>query len=359
MTMAIEPQMVAGSLVGLAGGLTLLVRGLGGYRTAARIADTPGSTISALAVGETRLTGVVEPAEMLLVSPLQSRPCVWYRSDVREARGRSEATVFAEERAIGFRLRDASGDVRVFPRAARWNVPDTFSGSTGFAGDEPPGLDPRSGPALRPGQPDHDAEVAALLTVHGREESLLTPLQRLGVAVGGRRSYREALIEPGATITILGFVEPFDQLPDPNGADQAENAAGGPTDSDLAIAADLAAARASGTLAPNPETAWGNAAIPGFGIGQPVRPPHLDPAAHPMPLADAETAARTERTFAIAPDALIVAASSDVPLLISAGAPSAAAAREDRRFTVGLLGAILSIGSAVALAVAISGGLPA
>jgi hypothetical protein len=78
-----------------------------------------------------------------------------------------------------------------------------------------------------------------------------------------------------------------------------------------------------------------------------------------MPLSDGATALRIERTFSIAPDALIVAATPDVPLLISAGAPAAAAAREDRRFYVGLLGAILSIGSAIVLAIAISGGVPA
>ena len=129
-----------------------------------------------------------------------------------------------------------------------------------------------------------------------------------------------------------------------------------PRDGDLAIAADLAEARASGTLAADPEEAWGNAAIPGFGIGQPVRAPHLDPAAHPMPLADSATAARTQRTFEIAPEDLVVATTTDVPLLISIGAATEAAAREDRRFYVGVLGAILSIGSAVVLAAAISGG---
>lgn len=67
----------------------------------------------------------------------------------------------------------------------------------------------------------------------------------------------------------------------------------------------------------------GNAAIPGFGIGRPVRPPELDPGAAP-------------------------------PLLISLGAPAAAVNREEERFVVGLLGAVLAIGSAVILAVTLS-----
>jgi hypothetical protein len=44
-----------------------------------------------------------------------------------------------------------------------------------------------------------------------------------------------------------------------------------------------------------------------------------------------------------------------VPLLIASGQPTAAAARGRDRFIVGLLGALLAIGSALGLAVLISG----
>ena len=73
---------------------------------------------------------------------------------------------------------------------------------------------------------------------------------------------------------------------------------------DPEIAADLAEARADGTLVDDPAEAWGNAAIPGFGIGRPVVAPVIDPAANTLPLADAEAAARAERTFRIAPETL-------------------------------------------------------
>ncbi len=46
------------------------------------------------------------------------------------------------------------------------------------------------------------------------------------------------------------------------------------------IAGDIAYARETGTLASSPEEAWGNAAIPGFGIGAPTAQPDLDPRAH-------------------------------------------------------------------------------
>ena len=50
--------------------------------------------------------------------------------------------------------------------------------------------------------------------------------------------------------------------------------------------------------------------------------PVIDPAANSLPLGDAETAAHPERTFRIAPDTLILAASDEVPLLIAHGAPA-------------------------------------
>jgi hypothetical protein len=141
-------------------------------------------------------------------------------------------------------------------------------------------------------------------------------------------------------VTIVGFVEPFDQLPDPTAADNAafEDGLSGDPFGDPSIAEDLERARASGELADTPEEAWGNAGIPGFGIGRPVRAPHLDAGATVLPLADADTTARAERTFDIAPESLVVAATPDVPLLVTLGAPSQAAAREQGRIRAGHAG---------------------
>ncbi len=353
-TVPFEPVLLT-LLAGLAGGLTMLMRGLGGYRLSERISDTAGSRIASLAVGEVRLTGIVEPAELLLTSPLQSATCVYYRSLVEVDEGRSSRTEFREERAVGFRLRDETGSIRVFPRGARWAIADTFHGSTSLLGDQPSGLDVRVGPAVTAGSVDHDVAVATLLSV--RDARVSEP-DLAGLHGTGHRRYREARIEPGEIITIVGFVEPFDQLPDPTGADDA-NFFGNSDDplADPAIAADLHAARAAGELVETPEEAWGNAAIPGFGIGQPVREPELDDGATHLPLANAAAAARAERTFTIDPEELVLAAVREVPLLITLGAPVAAAAREQRRFAVGLLGAILAIASAMALAVLVSGAI--
>ena len=357
MATSIVPHLALFAAGGIAGGIGLFVRGLAAYRAANRIADMAGSPIASVAVGEARLTGTVEPAEMPLISPLQSRPCVWYRASAREQRDSNHAIVFSEERAVGFQLRDASGAIRVFPRGARWAIDYQLDAASGIAGDDPPGLMLRDGPALTGAHPDREEQIAKLLTVHDPRLSLETPLDRLRVS-GERRHYREARIEPGDTITLVGFVEPFDQLPDPTDADLMfgsglfDQTTGG----DEAVAADLAEAQAAGLLV-DPEAAWGNAAIPGFGIGKPVRPPALDPDADPLPLADAEMAERVERTFDIAPESLIAAANAQVPLLISAGTPAAAAWRQQSRFLLGLIGAAVAIASAIGLALMVSTGL--
>jgi len=354
-----------GSVLGIAFGLALLVQGMAGQRRAARIGDIATSTISAMAVGEVRVSGVVEPAEVTLVSALQSRPCVYYRAKVSESEGRSERTVLDEERAVGFHVRDASGEVRVFPRGARFLVPDAFHEGTGIMGDEPPGLHVRTGSAYGSEPGDREAQIADLLTVHDPADPAVIPDERTtGSLIGGffgtgRREYREARIEPGDVVTVIGTALPFDQLPDPGGADAATASGLDPSGgiADAEVAADLAEARESGALETDPAEAWGNAAIPGFGIGRPVRPPELDPAARALPLGTPEQAAEAERTFDIPPEALVVAAAPDANLLVSLGAPGTVIAREETRFLVGLLGAILAIASAVALATSLSGGI--
>jgi hypothetical protein len=363
----LDPQLLVVAGGGLLAGLGLLVRGLGGYRRAGQISDTAPSRIASIAVGEVLVSGVVEAAELTLVSPLQSVDCVFYRSSIDESDGRGMGTDFREERAVGFQIRDDSGSLRVFPRDARFDVPLEFDDKTGALGGEPAGLRMRSGSSFAP-PADRDAQIAALLTVHGAAGSLPSGggndgrdgfvVPRLGSAspFGGlpSRHYREARIEVGDIVTVLGMALPFDQLADPAGADNAGS--GDPVLTDPEIAADVAVARAAGALR-SPEDAWGNASIPGFGIGRPVRAPELDVAATEPPLAAAGDAMRFERTFAIAPDALILAASETVPLVIASGPPAAAAGRQEGLFLIGLLGAVLAIGSAMAMAVMVGGGI--
>src|SRR5688572_10750713 len=341
-------------------GLWLLARGMGGYRTALRIGDTGTSRIASLAAGEVRVSGRIESAEVLLISFLQSAPCVYYRSTIESGDDEiGDSDDIVEERAVGFRVVDGSGDVRVFPRGAHWDAPVCFDDRTGTFGDEPTGLSMRTGSAVAPAEVDREAAIAALLTVRpavgtgGEEggESLL------GGFAGGtgrrRRRYREARLTPGDAVTVVGRAIPFSDLADPTEADEASGSGGGADDPE--VAADLAEARAAGLLADDPEEAWGNAAIPGFGIGRPVRSPELDADADALPLGSAEDAARIERRFTIAPHTLVLASAPDVPLLIAHGLPGVAADRHQDQFIVGLLGAVLAVGSAMALAIVFGG----
>lgn len=355
MTLPAPPQLLLLAVGGLIAGLWLLWRGIEARGAGIRVADTATSRIASLAAGEIRVTGRVEPAEVTLVSPLQSAPCVWYRARVRRLSGEDERTELEEERAVGFRVRDESGSIRVFPRGARFDVPTRFDARTGVMGDEPVELRPRTGGAYAaPPEQDREAAIAALLTV--RPAPSPGDLGGLGVTGGGRRRYEEARLEPGDVVTVVGTALPFGHLPDPTGADAMTgfDARVGPLDEETA--ANLAAARASGLLVSR-EEAWGNAAIPGFGIGRPVSAPELDPAATAPPLATPEERERIERTFDLTPDRLVIAVDHGSPLLVAAGAPGDVVARHDARFLAGLLGAMLAVGSAVALAVLLSGSL--
>ena len=349
----------AGIVLGLVG----LWRGFAGYRAATLVGDTASSRIATLAAGEVRVTGTVQPAELTLVSPLQSATCVWYRATVRTT-GRQSHTVLHEERGTGFRLRDASGAIRVFPSTARIDAPMKFKGHTGLLGEAPMGLELRAGSTFGPGADeqgastlDREAAIADLLTVHPPAPSTVEDRGSggfgLGAAASGRE-YEEARIEVGDVVTIVGVALPFGQLADPSGADRLDRY-GDPTTGldDPVVAAELEAARAGGQLL-DPAQAWGNAAIPGFGIGEPVRAPLLDPRANPEAVAPAAAVERNERLFDIGPDTLVIAASPGSPLLIATGSPGEVVERDQWRFALGLLGAVLAIGSAVGAALVLT-----
>lgn len=354
MTDALVPAL---ALAGLVGGLVLFARGLAAYRAAHRVAGIATSRVATLAAGEVRLVGTIEAEVHALVSPLQSVPCVYFRARVRDRAGSDARSVFEDERAVGFRLRDASGSIRVFPRGARWEAPVRYDAADGWTGDPPPDLRLNRGPAHQPLEEDRDAQIAALLSVRragdggwagdGGDAGGL--LGDSGPAFGRsrRRDYEERRLEPGDVVTVLGTALPFADLGDPATADRHDASA---ALDDPEVALNLAEARAAGILRATPEEAWGNAAIPGFGIGRPARPPELHPEANVPPLAEPAAVAAAETRFEIPPGELVLAAAPEHPLAILAGSPGEAHAREGSRVLAGLAGAGLAIASAVVLA---------
>jgi hypothetical protein len=327
--------------VGIAGGLVLMVRGMNDYRSSLRVADISTSSIASIAAGEVRISGIIEMAETTLVSPFERVPCVYFRTTVDDGRDPLPGGhALTDERLIGFRVRDATGSIRVFPHGARVDAPEkppSFGGS------------PEADPSLAVGSQGDPIAGDAAMTDPEPDAWTLAP------GVDGSKRYREFRLEIGDPVTIVGRALPFSDLPDPTAAN-----AGSGSDAlldDPEIAADMAAATATGTLAAEPSSAWGNAAIPGFGIGHPVSTPVIDPAAHSLPIATATEAAKAEQRFVIAPDTLVLASSAEVPLLVAYGSPGQVVRRSQARFFIGLLGAIVAIASATALAVILGGGL--
>ena len=118
---------LAGSVGGVLAGLGMVVRGLQSYRSALLVGDTSTSTISSAAAGEVRISGIIEPAELTLVSLLQSAPCVYYRASIGNGGDASiPDSSYAEEHSVGFKVRDSTGSLRVFPRDARVDAPLRF-----------------------------------------------------------------------------------------------------------------------------------------------------------------------------------------------------------------------------------------
>jgi hypothetical protein len=328
-------------------GIAVFVRGLVSYARSSRVTSIATSPAAALAAGEVRLTGRIEPIVSTLVSPLQSRPCVWYRSSIVEA-GDREREVLCEERSVEFMLRDSTGTVRIVPRDVRWEVPDAFDESDSMTHEPPPGLAVRTGPSSTVStDADREAAIASLLTVR---PSAGGPD---GVTLDGgpRRRYREARLEPGDQVTVLGFALPFGSLP----GKPAAEAVFEPAPEDPTLGADLAEARDAGLLADTPEEAWGNAAIPGFGIGKPTETPVLDPGAQRLPAASPAQAEKAARLFEVPDEELVVSSGPGAGLVVYPGRPEEAAAQHDRAFVIGLGGATMATMSALALVLMIDG----
>jgi hypothetical protein len=349
---------------GVFGGLVLFARGLFAYMRSQRISGIGSSPIASIAAGEVRVSGVVEPDALTLVSPLQSEPCVYFKSRVTESAGRDSRTVFADQRAVGFRVKDASGSIRVFPRGARWEVPTDFDEGSGFTGATPIGLRLNDGPTIRGvAEDDRQAQIDRLLTVRpaAGSDSALETLGSGGSLVGdlggGTRRYVEARVSPGDPVTVIGWAIPFGQLEDPAGSDVGGMSDAAALLNDPDLAATIAEAREAGILESSPEEAWGNAAIPGFGIGRPVRPPELDPGVAQPELAAPDVAERAVRRFEIPDEELVLAVGTDAVLAIFDGEPGVAAGRERDRFMLGIAGALIAIVSALALAYLLRGGI--
>jgi hypothetical protein len=363
-----SPGFVLGlALMGLIGGVVLFARGLVAYRRDRLISAVATSSLDGLAAGEVRVSGLVQAVDQQLTSPLQSRPCVWYRARI-ESTDDSRRVLLDEERAVHFRVIDGRGSIRVAPAGARWEIDPDFDESTSLTGAEPPGLERRRGASYDMVLPDdpgdmtdaqRQAAIDALLTV----DRPASPEASDGTGgfglLGGiletsrGRRYREARLEVGETVTIIGQALPWADVR------QQLEAVGNGGNVERAIADDIADARAAGELAATPEEAWGNAAIPGFGIGQPTRPPELDPDAQPPRVAGPTPHEAAMDRYEIPADELVLARAPDgaLALAIYRGTPQAATQQHDLAFVLGLVGAVMAVCCTLALGAVLTGSL--
>ncbi len=178
---------------GLIGGIVLFVRGLQAYRRDRLISSVATSSLDGIAAGEVRVSGTVEPLDQTLISPLQSKPCVWYRARV-ETTGDNSRVLLDEEKSQEFRLRNETGAIRVVPRGARWEIGAAFDERTSLTGAEPIGLERRRGAAYAPLQ-ERDVEQMTELERQTAAQALLTVQRPTADAFdddwsGGRRPPR-------------------------------------------------------------------------------------------------------------------------------------------------------------------------
>ena len=122
------------------------------------------------------------------------------------------------------------------------------------------------------------------------------------------------------------------------------------------IASDIAEARAAGLLVGSPTEAWGNAAIPGFGIGRPTELPDVDPEATPPEVVEPAAEPGPVDRYLIGDDELVIARGRG-PLAIYAGSPAEAEAHHDSSFVLGVVGAVMSVLSIVAIGILLTGRL--
>ncbi len=173
----------------------------------------------------------------------------------------------------------------------------------------------------------------------------------VGLATRRGRHYREARLEPGEVVTILGQALPWGDVRD------VLHAWNPSSNVEATIAEDIATARELGTLAASPEEAWGNAAIPGFGIGTPTAQPELDERARQPETVDEDAHEDALVKYDIPDEELILSRGRKGEMAVYLGAPQAAVMHHDFAFALGVLGAFMAVFCGLGLGAILTGTL--
>ena len=230
------------------------------------------------------------------------------------------------------------------------DAPDRLDDKDSPLGERPPSVTVRTGsPFQTQVAGDRESEIAALLTVHV-PEPVDEPFDRSERGL----HYVEARLEVGDVVTVVGTAVPFGHLDDPDGADLLDRY-GDPLAGldDPEVAMNIAEAREAGILRP-PRRHGGTPRSRGSAsAGRSAHPsstlPRRCPSSRRRP-----RPTRSAGTWDLEPDLLVLAAAKDAPMLVATGAPGDVVAREEGRFLLGLLGAVLAIGAAIAGAIVLA-----
>ena len=352
-----EAQLATILLGGVIAGLWLLVRGMGGYRTATRIGDTGTSRIASMAAGEVRVSGTIEPAEVTLVSPLQSAPCVYYRAVDRARRRRlAPSADLREERAVGFRVRDETRRHPGVPaRGPLGRARSRLDESTGILRRGAGRARPADGQRDRPAELDREAaDRRAADGPAGGSRTTAEATARRPVRADARGTTARRAWRPATPVTIVGRAMPFSDLADPAEADSRSGRRSPPTTRRSPRTSPRPARPGSWRTIPRRRGATPRSRASGSG-GRCVRRSWTRrrtpcrwrrPRTRPGPSGDSHRAR----------DAWSWPAPRMCRCSSRTACPASAAERHQDRFIVGLLGAVLAIGSAMALAILVSGG---
>ena len=290
---------------------------------------------------------------MTLVSLLQSVPCVYYRATIGNGGDRRTTRLGlhggARDRVSRPRRSQAACGSS---RAGRASMRRSASTSeTGMPGDEPPGLDIRREGSTRLAEIDR---LAGDRRSCSRSTSPTRPSQRPAAARSARTAgrYRESRLEPGDPVTIVGRALPFADLADP----PAPTSATAPDRARRRPGGRRGPRRGAGRRAPWPTTRRRPGATPrsrASGSGGRSRRRRIDPAREPAAARSRPTRPRrAERTLrASRPRRWSWRRRPRCRCSSPTACPGASSSAARTGSCVGLLGAMLAIGSAMVFAV--------
>ncbi len=117
------------SILGVLFGGFWFLQGFLIFRKYRVLADTPSSPIRGVAMGLVELHGTAV-GERTLYSPVSNVPCFWYRVDFERWSGNSRgggrwSSRLSDSAWVHFRLRDESGEIRVEPQGAEFDLEPT------------------------------------------------------------------------------------------------------------------------------------------------------------------------------------------------------------------------------------------